>query len=399
MKFNEDFAEQLYSLRDSIFYIHLHNVNLQPDFALINKELKIHPNNFYAEYILGICLRHNGQTTQANYWYHKSLNDAPCILAERVQNIDGSKSNYTHFGKILNFFSISPKPRTSFNYYHCGSLIYPDIIPDSKGVFYLPIYNMPFVYGYFMGESLSLEDSYPIDQLQRPITVNHNTHVAVMPNIITQKYIPLTINGKLLIPANGDYGTDTDTANPVSVSSKVLHITWPKVENADEYQIMINGYYNDFQFIFDRLPANKVQNEYVIPLESGSPGITNQGDYTFSVTAVKNGKELQRSCPFLFNVPAAKDHIEITAANIEGAALGGLKIESFVKSSTSTTLVYRGIPLKGDYDRFEEMLYNGDFGYYIKKTISPTIMNADSANYQPKWFSEEKVTFMKNPAD
>ncbi|MEO7719260.1 MAG: M56 family metallopeptidase [Capsulimonas sp.] len=100
-----------------------------------------HPHFFFAEYLLGVWCAHAGDEAGHQRWLAQSLQDAPAVLAGRIQFDDGRPVPGYTFKPNIAYYSSAYFMEEHSDYNDTQRLDYPDVTTDAHGCFYLPAFH------------------------------------------------------------------------------------------------------------------------------------------------------------------------------------------------------------------------------------------------------------------
>jgi hypothetical protein len=104
--------------------------------------LETHPHFFYAQYILGAWYRHHGDAVRGAALQEQALQNAPTILAGRVEYEDGSPVAGFEFSTSIKCYRPSNTQARSLNFEQLApNLHFSAVVTDSDGCYYLPMYR------------------------------------------------------------------------------------------------------------------------------------------------------------------------------------------------------------------------------------------------------------------
>jgi hypothetical protein len=268
------------------------------------KVLAERPNFFYAEYFLSAYYRGVKDEKMANYWFIKSLRDAPAVLAGRVEYDDGSPVVGFQMGKNIIFASspnqeFNDNKETSF----IGALFFPYVVTDKNGCWYLPVfrtYLSEASIGFFPVKHMTFAFDTPIDSAIEKYCFN--TKIGVEPAKIIRR------DAEFISPG---LGKTNDAKHPILVNRNIVKFAWNPYPNAATYRLEM--------WILGRLNASGN------PMEMTGSGDENAGPYFQTLGATGTSAQIDmRKCQFtsrfdrcqLRVIPISADHVQLSSGSI-----------------------------------------------------------------------------------
>ncbi|MEO7715399.1 MAG: M56 family metallopeptidase [Capsulimonas sp.] len=224
----------------------------------LERILAKHPHFFYAEYLLGGWYNHHGNYKKGQEWVKASLRDAPAVLAGRTEYDDGSPVVGWRFRTSIGCSGM----KNSQQHPTC-LLIYPYVITDADGCYYLPVYralysssgindmidraaNRQVTAARFSGDGFAQELGGALseprgNQIEKyKLILNKGfiaeSHVGVLP--VTQ------IRSRVNLHAPFDQSLGK-VNHPIPVTAPQLSLSWEPYPHAFRYRIITGEYYNN----------------------------------------------------------------------------------------------------------------------------------------------------------
>lgn len=317
------------------------------DRQVLEKILAQRPHFFYAEYLLGNWYQKSHNPRQAQAWIDRALQDAPAILAGRVQFADGKPVNGYTFTPSVSLFSSADFREVSFGYNDPRTLIYPDVTADAHGCYYLPVFRAVYA---MPGRSWSLEDqqsavarlAYHMDVMS-PQTGHGGLsrfavtgHIGVLPPMIARPY--LTVGAPF-------HSINQKQDHPLRVSDAVLTVMWPRYAGAAKYEAHLaevilgpHGNRSESDLNFDAADPHfhdaQPTTSLTLPLSGSQPVLFRNRLYSLVITARDaDGNQLSDSKPYYFRPLAGVAPVPLTKAGLTKLLPPGFIVTAITKTA------------------------------------------------------------------
>ncbi len=219
--------------------------------------LATHPHFFYAQYILGAWYQRHGDEIHGAALQEQALQNAPTILAGRVEYEDGSPVAGFEFSTSIKCFQPSnTKARRSAFEQLAPILYFPSVVTDSDGCYYLPLYRglycqvgMAYTPDYLNSLVASHLKAHAYLFTPGPVTAGTTdkddvtwldtgfyaeSRVAVMPQTEIRARVqwnnPFVKLGALL-------------NKPLRLTEHQMTVSWKPYPKADHYRVTVNEYH------------------------------------------------------------------------------------------------------------------------------------------------------------
>ena len=111
------------------------------DRTVLESILARRPHFFYAEYLMGVWYKKSHDARGAQIWTDRAVQDAPAILAGRVQFADGRPVNGYTFTPSVSLYQSANFMDNHEGYDDPQNLQYPAVVTDAHGCYYLPVFR------------------------------------------------------------------------------------------------------------------------------------------------------------------------------------------------------------------------------------------------------------------
>ncbi len=300
-----------------------------------------HPHNFYAEFALARLYLVSGNQPLFQKWYSASLEDAPVILARRIEFEDGRPlANYKMFGQSVQFIDETDQAMVN-NYIN---LVGYSVPTDKNGCFYLPVWDDEMAVGntsYANTPDIShevLESSY------QQGTFVPQSRVVIIPPIIVRPQVQL----------DAPFSNAPTNQNAVRITSDKLDFSWKPYPGASFYTVTLmkeqilpstptaESPYGLLSYEDESIQDRKIEGgatSVTFKLDGTQPLFDRHNKFMLSVHAAQaNGTELSSSQEFWFQPTAALGPLELTEANLAKVLPPKAKILSFRRDSKNNVL-------------------------------------------------------------
>jgi hypothetical protein len=291
--------------------------------------LQRHPKFAYAEYALATCYREQGDLANSKKWYVASLQDAPVVLAQRVQYEDGRPlANLAMFDEDFRF---AGNTRVSASY---------GLETDKNGCFYIPAWPYELIRGDFEYSAVTapLKDSVVRPSVADEVFIGQSKCVMLPPLVVSRRFH--------LLDGFEHHHFDQDPLL-VKEGSFVLH--WEPCPGASSYRVWLMQWlplagraWTSAPVAVPGLayPEDKVVGTSLrIRLDGTKPMFNRDRVYDVMISAYdKNGLELSSSNGGSFQPLAAIGPIGLNRENLEKILPEGASVKSFDRTRRGTTV-------------------------------------------------------------
>lgn len=284
-----------------------------------------HPRNFYAEFALARLYLVSGDQAQFEKWYSASLEDAPVILARRIQFEDGRPlANVRMVGQSVQFMDESDQALVN-NYINFVGYTAPT---DKNGCFYLPVWDDEMAVGNISYANTADISHEVLESSYQQGAFIPQSRVVMVPPIIVRPQVELA-------PQFNHAPYSQDAAR---IASDKLTFSWKPYPNASYYTVTLmrerslpDSGYEDESIQDLRVGGNGTPTtSAVFQLNGTQPLFDRSNIYMLSVHACQaDGSELSNSQEFWFKPAAALGPLDLTESNLAEVLPPKAKILSF----------------------------------------------------------------------
>ncbi len=317
------------------------------DRRVLEEVLARRPHFFYAEYLLGVWYKKSHDPTDGLIWISRALQDAPAILAGRVQFGDGKPVNGFTFSPNVSLYRSANFMDGPYDYNDTRTLIYPDVTADANGCYYLPVFRAV----YEMPSWSSSLQQQPTHTAQHAAQINLMSpqtgsgglsrftvtgRVGVLPPFIARPYLTI---GAPFAASNGD------EHHPLRVADAAMTVTWPRYPGAAQYEASLSevilgphGNRSESSLNFDSadphfhngLPTTSM----TLPLSGNTPVLFRNRLYALTITARDAaGNQLVNSQPYYFQPLAGVAPVPLTKAGLTKILPPGFTVSSITPTA------------------------------------------------------------------
>lgn len=340
------------------------------DRRVLEAVLARRPHFFYAEYLMGVWYRKSHDLRGAQTWTDRALQDAPVIIAGRVQFADGKPVDGYTFTSSLSLYTSANFMDNHDGYDDAQNLQYPEVLTDAHGCYYLPafraVYDQPgWGTSSASPQSATARRATHMDVMSpqtgqgglRRFTVTG--HVGVLPPMIARPYLTV---GAPFQPVNQKQD------HPLRLPGAALTVTWPHYPGATQYEASLsevilgpNGNRSETNLNFGgadphfhgALPTTVLH----LPLSGTTPVFDRTRLYSLIIVARDaGGDQLVNSEPYYFRplsgvapVPLTEQGLakimppEFVVRAVTKTAQGGVVTGTMPEASNLDTLIERNL--------------------------------------------------------
>ncbi|MCX7045526.1 MAG: hypothetical protein NTX50_08600 [Candidatus Sumerlaeota bacterium] len=220
---------------------------------ILEKILERRPRYFYAEFLLATWHRRHDHAKESSELFEEAYKHAPVVIAQRFEMPDGKPV----VGVAIHSFGLECNRANKNSLDPTLELLYPDLITDSAGCIYLPVYetvyrtnNVSWPRGY--------DAKYPtLGWFESPAKVGLLPVCVVTPDTSSAASASATgrIAGRLL------------WGEKPGVNEQIQCISW---ESEKSYAIQVIHTDRDGRFVFDKVPAGTAQLSRIMKADKNS---------------------------------------------------------------------------------------------------------------------------------